>query len=276
MNSDDKAQEKLRREALMNSDDKAQEKLRREALKNSDDKAQEKLRREALKNSDDKAQEKLRREALKKEISNGPDNAPAKPPGQENEDLDQIIANVQTQALKDALVELKKGNTTVLQQGNDQNYKYLSYTLQENNNHVAILDYLFKNGISPDTPNGYNSTILTEAVHSSNYKPDIVAFLLKKGADPNHKDAFNRTPMDWAIDNRNLDATKKLVEAGGDVNAPCSDINAMRPLHLAATQDAQDIIEYLLSQGADKTLTDNKGKKPYERTLNVNIQRLLQ
>ncbi|CAH8450665.1 unnamed protein product [Heterobilharzia americana] len=60
-----------------------------------------------------------------------------------------------------------------------------------------------------------------------------------------------------------LEEVVKLVTIGADVNHQ-NKVNGMTPLHWAYTRKHQNIIDYLLSRGADPDITRSDGKKPHE------------
>lgn len=96
----------------------------------------------------------------------------------------------------------------------------------------------------------------------------IVDLLLDAGADPNAHvlNWAGGTPVHWASE-RHADIVRRLVAAGGDVNARVVRHDSS---HLGATpliwcakqpEDCVPAAEMLLSLGADPTLTDATGKR---------------
>jgi ankyrin repeat protein len=55
-----------------------------------------------------------------------------------------------------------------------------------------------------------------------------------------------------------LDAVKLLVEKGADVNATAED--GSTPLMLAALNEKQDVVDYLLAKGSQPGAKDEKGQ----------------
>ena len=65
------------------------------------------------------------------------------------------------------------------------------------------------------------------------------------------------TPLCTAIFKGDLATVKKFIEYGADVNEMS---NGLTPLMFAARYNKVDILKYLLENGADKTIKDDKGK----------------
>ncbi|XP_064477965.1 ankyrin repeat domain-containing protein 40-like [Ornithodoros turicata] len=70
------------------------------------------------------------------------------------------------------------------------------------------------------------------------------------------------------------EAVKTLLERNVRINAQ-HDINGWTPLHWAAKRSNVNMVRYLLSQGADPSLTSAKGEAPSAITDNEEIRRLL-
>ena len=88
-----------------------------------------------------------------------------------------------------------------------------------------------------------------------------VRVLLEKGADANEADSETKmTALHLSADRGNLAITQMLLNAGAHVNA--QDINGDTPLHNACLCGHKDIIQLLLSHGADKQLQNSSYEKP--------------
>lgn len=106
----------------------------------------------------------------------------------------------------------------------------------------------------------YGKTFLANAAHNGSYK--IAEALIKKGADINTKTGFYYTALHAAISgsvfedlNGNLSMINLLLSHGADINS-----GTFTPLMGACVQGRKDVIELLLSKGADPKLRDNEGK----------------
>ncbi|KAK5982296.1 Ankyrin repeat protein [Trichostrongylus colubriformis] len=82
------------------------------------------------------------------------------------------------------------------------------------------------------------------------------------GYDVNQRDEMKRTPLFIAVEMKRLDICQLLVERGGAViNAHCgSDCNTA--LHVAVSQESEEIVRYLLSKGASKTIRNIRQETP--------------
>ena len=66
-----------------------------------------------------------------------------------------------------------------------------------------------------------------------------------------------------AVGTGNIEAVKKYLAAGTDVNA--KDKYKWTPLHNAATQGHKEVVELLIAKGADVNAKDKYGKIPLHR-----------
>lgn len=133
--------------------------------------------------------------------------------------------------------------------------------------------------------------------------------LLSNGIDPNCRHALGWNALHTAVINGNWDAIKVLVENGADINAKdefstavrvahyygvedsriasvrdqhfCSFINhymsysGFTPLHYAILADDMSLVRFLLDNGADPSIEDNKGCIPSDYCTNSEITDLL-
>jgi ankyrin repeat protein len=92
---------------------------------------------------------------------------------------------------------------------------------------------------------------------------DIVQRLVQKKASVHTKNRFGWTPLYAALFHphccHNLEVAQSLVAAGADVNERLKDNNDTL-LHEAMTVFRQGIVLFLLVNGADRTLLNDKGK----------------
>ncbi|XP_019203152.1 uncharacterized protein LOC102081836 [Oreochromis niloticus] len=80
---------------------------------------------------------------------------------------------------------------------------------------------------------------------------DICSYLLKQGADPNVPSQYGWSPLHYvSLSKAPLFFVEKLLEAKADLNG----CHAFTPLHTAATNDREDVVNVLLSAGAPVTL----------------------
>ncbi|SDO41750.1 ankyrin repeat domain-containing protein [Phyllobacterium sp. OV277] len=95
-------------------------------------------------------------------------------------------------------------------------------------------------------------------------KADLVAKMLACGADVNLKSQEGWAPLHTAAYYGPANVIDLLVSKGADVNAK-GDYDKMTPLHMAASYgDDPAVIKALLKHGADKTAKTESGKTALE------------
>lgn len=131
---------------------------------------------------------------------------------------------------------------------------------------VKTMQLLIDKGISTDI------VVLNDALGYSNISKnndDVIKLLLKYGASING-DNIGYSPLIWAILCRNMESIRSLIANGADVNY--TNINdGYTPLMHAMMKDIHgeydskksiDILELLISSGADVNKTDKNGETP--------------
>jgi RNA polymerase sigma factor (sigma-70 family) len=153
------------------------------------------------------------------------------------------------------------------------------------NGELAIARLLLENGADIDTKGYFGATGLHWAAHNGH--ADVVRWLLEKGADVNGRDIkFHSTPAGWAMENGHRDLVKLIVDGGANVDVreaanyglidrvrTLLDEDASRvnergewgtALHEAVFFGHRDIVELLLSRGADPALTTCRGESAHD------------
>ncbi len=100
---------------------------------------------------------------------------------------------------------------------------------------------------------------------------EMLTWLLEQGADPN-KPSENQMavyPINSAAANRNQETALKLVQV---LVAHQADVNAAQhggwtPLHQAAAHGINDLVEFLLEHGADRSLKSEDGRTAADMAL---------
>ena len=94
-------------------------------------------------------------------------------------------------------------------------------------------------------------------IHEAVLSGDLenVRKLISKGADVNRPTNKKMTPLIFAIENRNYEIIRALVEGGARVNDSGGDFKTRSPLMFAAGRGDLKTIEYLISKGASLNAT---------------------
>ncbi|XP_064488125.1 ankyrin repeat and SOCS box protein 13-like isoform X2 [Ornithodoros turicata] len=102
---------------------------------------------------------------------------------------------------------------------------------------------------------------LTTPLHEASFKgsPDCVQLLVDAGAVLNGNDCNLGTPLHIAVLRNHVDCARILLNAGADVNA--LKIH-QAPLHIAATNESEELGCLLLEYGASVYMTNNRGLTP--------------
>lgn len=96
------------------------------------------------------------------------------------------------------------------------------------------------------------------SLHEAARENDVEKLLLlvEEGYSVDSEYLLWGTPLHSAASHGSLDAAKALINVGSDVNKRAGG-NEYTPLHRAAIDFRMDMIELLLSHGADPTILDN-------------------
>jgi len=122
---------------------------------------------------------------------------------------------------------------------------------------TSQLAELVEKGVSLEVRDMDNNTPLQAAIQEG--QTEIVEFLLKHGADANQEvDASRSVPLLLA---RDAEMARILLEYGADINRR-SGCQLETALHRAVIQDNWELVELLISRGADVNAKDSNGETP--------------
>jgi len=139
---------------------------------------------------------------------------------------------------------------------------------------------LLEMGADPNVKQGSLSALHMVAMADESICAGILELLLEYGANPNVRDSVGATPLHDATLSGKINAVKKLLEHGADVNVRTtgaivvmeeyagifteSTYSVVTPLHLAAYKGYAEIAKILLERGANPNIRDDDDLTPLE------------
>ena len=156
---------------------------------------------------------------------------------------------------------LDEGADPNLKIKNDYEFHDTSMAIACWKNHLEMLKLLMEYGGKLDIKRKYGKTLLHIAAWGNAF--ECAAFLVEQGADVSARNDSGKTPLMYAQDREQINdirITQLLIEHGADVNA--ADKNGETPLHVAAENDNEKHIRFLLAHGANINAQDDKGRTP--------------
>jgi ankyrin repeat protein len=132
----------------------------------------------------------------------------------------------------------------------------------------ATVSLLLARGAKVDALDNVGRTPLMTLVSSAVGDVATLKVLLVAGADPNLVDgATHLYALHYVAMQGRIDETALLVGAGADVNIKDS-LYGKSPLHYAmdchAQRGAQEVVQFLIDNGANVNATDNNGMTPLQ------------
>jgi ankyrin repeat protein len=91
---------------------------------------------------------------------------------------------------------------------------------------------------------------------------EIVVFLLLKGAEPNSRDHRGKVPLLWACMHGRLGAVQVFIQHMGTQGLQVSDRGGMTALHRAAEGGHEEVVAFLLGEGAQANSRGLYGRMP--------------
>jgi ankyrin repeat protein len=111
-----------------------------------------------------------------------------------------------------------------------------------------------------DTVN--NDTALIYGIRDGKFR--VAELLLEAGADPNLADRRGFAPVHIAVARNEVKLVQRLLDHDAAINVRTYG-DGKTPLMIAAAAGFEEMVEILLSRGADPSIVDSAGKSPLER-----------
>lgn len=145
--------------------------------------------------------------------------------------------------------------------------KPLAYAAAYGN--LEIVKLLVEAGAELDGRAAYGDVALIKADEHGN--DDILEYLIEQGADVNIPNAYGVTPFIGLCGTGRLQQVQLAAKHGGDANSSFVAKNGegageknFTPLEAAASAGKHDVVELLLSMGADPNIKDAQGRSLLE------------
>jgi ankyrin repeat protein len=125
--------------------------------------------------------------------------------------------------------------------------------------HFDVVDFLMKVGANPADFFSTGKLLFVEAVSNLGEQLPLAEFLLSRNVSQS-ADGRGTFPIHAASRHRNLDILQGLISQGANMNE--RDKKGYRPLHHAVERNLVDVCTYLLENSADTEGVDNRWRTP--------------
>ena len=133
------------------------------------------------------------------------------------------------------------------------------------NDNVEAAKILISHGAKFDVRDTVdNDTALIYGIRDGKFR--VAELLLKTGADPNLTDRRGFAPLHIAVARNDAKLVQCLLDHGAAINVRTHS-DGKTSLVIAAVAGFEEMVEILLSRGADPSIVDSGGKSPLERAV---------
>jgi ankyrin repeat protein len=133
------------------------------------------------------------------------------------------------------------------------------------NDNVEAAHILISHGAKIDMRDTVNNdTALIYGIRDGKFS--VAELLLEAGADPNLTDRRGFAPVHIAVARNDAKLVQCLLDHGAAINVRTHS-DGRTPLIIAAAAGFEQMVEMLLSRGADPSIVDGGGKSPLERAV---------
>jgi ankyrin repeat protein len=148
----------------------------------------------------------------------------------------------------------------------DKNQNTALHTAVSSNN-LRLVDYLLKRGLPMDSRgSGGQMPIHLAAIYSS----EMIQELSARKADLNARDLFGNTPLHAAVKMGSIQAVQALLGLGADVD-PVND-ERETPLHKAIKRGSEMKVKLLLEHKANPNAVNKRGDSPLHLAVSENSE----
>lgn len=164
------------------------------------------------------------------------------------------------------VVSLLAERTKNINGTNKQGLSALAMAVERNS--PKVVSFLIEKGADVNVKSAEGNTLAYYLVNGFNPREakdfdEKWMILAQKGLDFNQNQSKNNNLYHLAVEKANLDVLQKIASTNIDINAKNEE--GLTPLHKAVMMGKNlDVIQFLLSNGADKTITTDFGESVYE------------
>jgi len=136
-------------------------------------------------------------------------------------------------------------------------------------NDIGVVRKLIDKGISIESIDRDGRTPLLNSISGDNYDIDLTKMLIDAGADVNSQDSAGFTALHFCAQEKQPATAQLLINAGADVNLKDQWGNGPLGRSLGNTPENAQIIELLISSGADPYLKNESDISPMDLVLRL-------
>ena len=138
-----------------------------------------------------------------------------------------------------------------------------------------VLEYLLgKEGVNPNILNTKNETPLMYALRNEKDPKKSVEILIEHKANPSVRSIYGRTALYEAISKKNYEIIEFLLSKGADTDVEL--FCGLRTLHIAACNNDTKSVQILLKFGADINKLNTEGLTPDQLTDDEEIKQIIE
>ncbi len=140
-------------------------------------------------------------------------------------------------------------------------------------NHKEIVELLLNHDANPNIQDNEGFTPLHAAIENNCI--GIVSLLLSRGANPNLQNNEGITPLHWAAFEPPRVEILELLLQQTNINLNTQNTDGTTPLYAAVCSRNREIVNSLLSRGANPNIQDNNGNTPLHAAVHSNNKKIV-